>query len=42
MAEGAWRKGGRSFPDMRKQEEVKEDYNIREAMKTIKVDELKV
>ena len=40
MLEGACRKGGRSFPDMRNQEEVKVQDNIRDAMITIKTAEL--
>ena len=40
MLEGAFRKVGRCFPSMCKQEEVKGDDKIREAMGTIKVSKL--
>ena len=40
MLEGACRKGGRSFLDMCKRDEVKGVKNIREVMRTIKVTEL--
>ena len=42
MLEGVCIKGGRGFWDMWKQEEVKGDDNIREAMGAIKVSELTV